>query len=469
VVCLLLCALPLQAKTSTPLLSRLPWSAPSPKLTDSALMDRLERAALRYFWDEADPVSGLIKDRAANWGPDLYHVCNIAPTGLGLGCLAVGARRGWIPRARVVERVRRTLSFVERKVPNDHGWMPRFLEMRTGQRVWNCETSTIDTTLCLWGARLAARLLKDPQVTAVTERLCRRVDWNYVTTRGGTEPGAVLVAHGIDAKGTFLGNNWDNYSEGVLIYFLGLGAPEGALPRSSWAAWRRNWGSYQGQRTYECPCLFTFLMPMALLDVRGLKDPEHSDLWGATVRKVRADQLFCAVHPEARAFIDAAGRCSNLPLFGVSACDGPPGYRAYGAPPGPSEWDGTLHPPMLAATALTSPGPAMRGVRALLTLDAALAREEARSPERRRANQVPLGPREPSGASARGPLRLWGKYGLPGGANLQQRWVARDQIGLDLAIEVLALEDRRTGLPWRALAGDPWVRRAMAKIGSLGR
>jgi len=72
-----------------------PALAPAPAgattFTTPALLDTIQHAAFNYFWNEANPANGLVKDRSAAWSP-----CSIAATGFGLSAITAGwrARRG---------------------------------------------------------------------------------------------------------------------------------------------------------------------------------------------------------------------------------------------------------------------------------------------------------------------------------------------------------------------------------------
>jgi hypothetical protein len=82
---------------------------------DESLLEDLSRRLFRYFWEQADPQTGLVADRArTNGSPhDETHrdVASIAATGFGLTALCIAAERRWIKPAEARERVRATLRF----------------------------------------------------------------------------------------------------------------------------------------------------------------------------------------------------------------------------------------------------------------------------------------------------------------------------------------------------------------------
>ena len=87
-------------------------SSKTNKLTDEQLMDIVQEQTFRYFWDFADPHSGMTKERNTEvW---------ITSGGSGFGVMAiiVGIERNYITREQGLERLlTRRASSVATKVP----------------------------------------------------------------------------------------------------------------------------------------------------------------------------------------------------------------------------------------------------------------------------------------------------------------------------------------------------------------
>src|ERR1700747_3485256 len=68
-------------------------TSPTPSLgdgysgTDDQLLEEIEKAAFLFFWEQADPATGQVKDRALAAGNDTRTVSSIAATGFGLRAL----------------------------------------------------------------------------------------------------------------------------------------------------------------------------------------------------------------------------------------------------------------------------------------------------------------------------------------------------------------------------------------------
>lgn len=102
---------------------------------EQALFDKVQQASFRYFWDGAEPQSGLARERIHLDGNYPSHDPDTITTGGGgFGVLAilVGIERGFIPREDGVERLERIASFLER-ADRFHGAWPHWWEGPSGK------------------------------------------------------------------------------------------------------------------------------------------------------------------------------------------------------------------------------------------------------------------------------------------------------------------------------------------------
>ena len=122
--------------------------------TTAALLDTVQHSSFLYFWSEANPANGLIKDRSTSGSP-----ASIAAVGFGLSSICVGIDHGWVSREAGRDRVLTTLQtfWTEPQgsgangVIGYKGLFYHFLDMNTAVRTWDCELSTIDTALLFAG------------------------------------------------------------------------------------------------------------------------------------------------------------------------------------------------------------------------------------------------------------------------------------------------------------------------------
>src|SRR6185503_18770022 len=85
---------------------------------DDKFLDELERASFLFFWESADPKTGLVKDRSRADGQDAREIASIAATGFGLAALCIAHERKYAPRARIEARVVDTLRFLWSGLPH---------------------------------------------------------------------------------------------------------------------------------------------------------------------------------------------------------------------------------------------------------------------------------------------------------------------------------------------------------------
>src|SRR6202012_2384839 len=81
-------------------------------LTDSALLDVVQRQTFRYFWDFGHPVSGLARERsnvAYDYGNE---VVTTGGSGFGIMGIVVATERKWITREAAVDRMEKIVNFL---------------------------------------------------------------------------------------------------------------------------------------------------------------------------------------------------------------------------------------------------------------------------------------------------------------------------------------------------------------------
>ncbi len=77
---------------------------------DLAFLEEMQHAGCMFFYEQADPVSGQVLDRAANkvstgaMDP-ARRIASIAATGFGLSALCIADQRHYLPTAQIRQRV----------------------------------------------------------------------------------------------------------------------------------------------------------------------------------------------------------------------------------------------------------------------------------------------------------------------------------------------------------------------------
>ena len=244
-----------------------------------------ERRAFDFFWEQANPANGLVKDRSTEGS-----AASIASVGFGLSAITVAVDRGWITRAEGVERTLSTLDFFATCPQSDassgvcgyRGFFYHFLDMQTGLRRGTTELSTIDTALLLGGVLHAARYYDgagaEADIRARADQIWRRVEWDWAANRPplvtlGWKPEAGQGGFAICNGGLC---DWNGYNEAMILYVLGLGSPTHPLPDDAWDAWTAGYGGqWQTQYGYTFltfPPLFGHQYSHTWIDFRNMQD-----------------------------------------------------------------------------------------------------------------------------------------------------------------------------------------------------
>lgn len=413
---LLFAALASAALPSEPQLSR----------SDQAFLEDLSRRSFRYFWEQADPRTGLVLDRArANEVEYTPGVASIAATGFGLTALCIAAEHRWVEPREARERVRATLRFLAGWT-NEHGWFFHFVNSKTGAREWKSEVSSIDTTLLLGGVLTARQFFRnDSEIARLAAQIYDRVDFRWMLAGDST-----LLSHGWRPETGFIKHRWDTYSEHTLLYLLAIGSPTHPIGSDSWYAWKREWIDYDGYRYLSSGApLFTHQYSHAWVDYRGRREdrPPHTDYFQNSVVATRAHRAFCLDLSK-----EFPGYSDNI--WGITASDSPKGYVAWGGPPRHRAIDGTVVPCAAGGSLMFAPDISLPALRAM---------------------------REMFGN------RIYGRYGFVDAFNPNTGWVNSDVIGINVGITLLSAENLRTGNVWRWFMQNKEVRKAMEAIGLL--
>ncbi len=394
--------------------------ASSSLLSDDQFLELVSRRSFDYFWWETNPTNGLTRDRGRNFASsEEARLISVAAVGFALSAYVIGAERGWVPREEALERVRITLrTFAQGPIRNVRGFFPHFVDYFTAQDAPGTEISTIDTALFLAGMITTLEYFDDPEVRELSHAIYERVDWAWA--RNGH---AAFVSHGLRPDGTFFDARWGSFTEGLLIYMLGIGSPSNPLPPEAWQAMNRHVGDYEGH-SFLCEhgfqSIFRYQYPALWFDFLGWRDPASFDYFENVAIATLAMRQYCLRHA------DKFPHSYGPDLWGQGAADGPGDrYMIYGFPPGDpySPVDGTVIPYAIAGSISFLPQHVIRSLRHVY--------DEHRT--------------------------AWGKYGFADSINPTRHFVARDVLGLDQGTILLAIENYRSGLIWKLFMGNEWM------------
>ncbi|HSJ30371.1 MAG TPA: glucoamylase family protein [Longimicrobiales bacterium] len=440
-------------------------SGPTLTPADESFLDEVQERTFGFFWEQANPVNGLVPDR---WPTESFS--SVAAVGFGLPSYAVGIERGWITRDDGADRVLTTLHFLlhapqgpEPAGRTGHnGLFYHFLDMQTGTRFDRVELSTIDTALLMAGVLFSQQYFDgvdedEAYIRALADSLYRRVDWQSMVNNPGR------ISMGWHPETGFIESEWHGYDEAMILLILALGSPTHPVDESLWTTYMSTarWGQFHGQAHIGFAPLFGHQYSHIFIDFRGIQDPfirAHGIDWFENSRRaVLAQREYAIANPMGWTGYDAD-------VWGLTASDGPVDttlvvngtprqfwtYTARGASHTAVRDDGTLVPTAAGGSIPFAPGIAVRALRTM--------RE-----------------RYPA---------VWGEYGFLDAFNPSFQyagiklthgrvvpgtgWVDTDYLGIDQGPILLMAENHRTGLIWNHLRRSTYIREGLRRAGFTG-
>ncbi len=423
-------------------------SASSAQITTEALLDTIQHTAFNFFWNEANPATGLIRDRQNVTSPNSAP-CSIASVGFGLTAICIGVDHGWVSREAAKDRVLTTLKtfwYAPQGSGNAYagnfGLFYHFLDMGTATRTWNSELSTIDTALLLAGIIDMKQYFTGTDSTEtlirnLSDSIYYRMNWNKMRNYN---PGIMLgwtPQNGFaDQNGTPYGE-WVGYNEASLMYIFAMGTPIQAysVAYTGWQKWVSgydyNMKTQYGYLYINFPPLFGHQYSHCWIDFRGIADEwmkaHNLDYFENSRRATLAQRAYSIANP-----LGHKGYSDSL--WGITASDIPPSlhggntYGAHGAPPAQDD-DGTIVPTAPISSIAFAP-----------------------------AEVLPVIKNMWNNYNA----QLWSKYGFRDAFNLDVNWWGPDVIGIDQGPIIIMIENYRNQSVWNRFMKNPDVQRGLA-------
>ncbi len=412
----------------------------SPKLSKEALLTAIQKQTFGYFWDGAEPHSGMALER--------YHVDKEAPrnrggvvttggTGFGVMALLVGIERGFVERAAAVERLDKIVSFLER-ADRFHGAWPHWLNGKTGKvRPFSKKDNGADLveTAYLAQGLLAVRTYLNNGTDAEKalarriDQLWRTIEWDWFR-QGGQN---VLYWHWSPNLGWEMNHQIRGYNECLITYVLAAASPthsiDPAVYHEGWARKGRMRGKtdggdwslglkHNGAGEKGGPLFWAHYSYLGL-DPRGLKD-RYADYWEHNTRHTLLNRQHCIDNPHG--YKGYGERC-----WGLTASYSVKFYAGHS----PKRDLGVITPTAALSSFPYAP-------------DAAMAALEYFYYDRGE--------------------RLWGPYGFFDAFSEQENWYSNGYLAIDQGPIVVMIENHRSALLWKLFMACPEVKQGLIKL-----
>lgn len=405
-----------------------------PTLSDSALLDLVQKQTFKYFWDFAHPVSGMSRERSNEAYGYGNEVVTTGGTGFGVMSVIVATDRKWIGRDTAARFLLKMVNFLL-KADSYHGVFPHWLNGATGKTIpfsRKDDGADLVESSYLFQGLLCVRQYFNGN-TPIENELRNRIgwlwgeiEWNWFTN-GGQE---VLYWHWSPNNGWAMNFPVRGFNECLIMYVLAASAER--YPVSP-AVYHRGWAESNffknGKEFYgiKLPLGFDYGGPLFFshysfmgLDPRNLKD-RYANYWEQNRNHTLINREHCVRNPGK--FKGYGPDC-----WGLTASDAVNGYDAHS----PTNDHGTISPTAALSAFPYTPEYSMQALRHFY---------------------YDLGP------------KIWGEYGFVDAFNETKNWQAKSYLAIDQGPIIVMIENYRSGLLWKLFMSCPEVQGGLKKLG----
>ncbi len=415
---------------------------------DTALFRLVQQQSFQYFWDGAEPVSGLGRERFhvdGNYPANDKNVVTSGGAGFGVMAILVAIDRGFVTREAGRKQLEKIVHFLE-TADRFHGAWPHWWNGETGKvkpfgRKDNggdlVETSYMIQGLLCVRQYFQTGNTEEKALAARVDQLWKEVDFNWY--RNGKN---VLYWHWSPEYGWEMNFPVRGYNECLIMYVLAASSPTHSIPA---AVYHEGWADngkikdvnkpdgiaanypyklqmkHQGDAWNGGPLFWAHYSYLGL-DPRGLKD-QYADYWAENRNQALINYQWCV--------------------------DNPKKFKGYG----PENWGLTSS---YSTVGYAGHAPTMDRDIGVISPTAALS-------------SFPYTPKESMAAMKHwyGNLKdkLWGPYGFYDAFSEQSNWFLPHYLAIDQGPIVVMMENYRTGLLWNLFMSCPEIKTGLKKLG----
>ncbi|UFH31963.1 beta-glucosidase [Chryseobacterium sp. C-71] len=288
-------------------------------ISDEQLMDKVQKDALKYFWDYAEPNSMLGRERyhEDNIYPDNdKHVITTGGSGFGLATILVGVERGFISRKDAVKRLNTMMDFLAKADRHKGAWS-HWINGETGTTVPFGKKDNggdlVETAFLTTGIIQVREYFKngnaeEKALAKKCDELWKGIQWNWYT-KGGEK---VLYWHWSPNYQWEMNFPLQGYNECLITYILAASSPTYSIDAETYyKGWTRN-GTYlsdkekyglpmyvkhNGAEEYGGPLFWAHYSYIGL-DPTNLSDKLIKNYFDLNKNQVLIDYKYCVENPK---------------------------------------------------------------------------------------------------------------------------------------------------------------------------
>jgi hypothetical protein len=407
--------------------------------SDVALLDTVQRQTFNYFWDGAEPTSGLARER--------IHMDNVYPThdkdiitiggsGFGLMAILVGVERGFITRQQALERYEKSIGFLE-KADRFHGAWPHWLTPDGKMTPFSKKDNggdLVETAFLMQGLLTVMEYFKDgndreKQLAVKIQKLWEEVEWDWYTQ--GED---VLYWHWSPKYKWEMDFPVGGYNEALIMYILAAASPTHPIQKEVYEkGWARKGAiakdtvfyglntvlnHYEHDQAPVGPLFWAHYSYLGL-NPKGLTD-QYGDYWKLNQNHALIHYKYALDNPD-----NHEGYGENL--WGLTSSYSMKGYAGHR----PDKDLGVISPTAALSSMPYTPDKSMGFLRHLYTEQDSLI----------------------------------GKYGPYDAFSLENDWYVPRYLAIDQGPIPVMIENHRSGLLWKRFMKNKDVQNGLKKLG----
>jgi hypothetical protein len=404
--------------------------------TDEALLDMTQRYTTRYFYNLAEPVSGMARERSNDANGEIVTT---GGTGFGIMALVAGAERQYLNRKDAFGAILKIVSFLER-VERFHGAWAHWYDAESGKPFsfskYDDGGDLVETAFLVQGLLTAREYFRagDADERLLSNRITQlweSVEWNWYTQ--GTDS---LYWHWSKNYGWKMNHRIKGFDETMITYILAASSPTYPIERKVYETSYKNSSYYYNGKSYYGikldlgmelggPLFFTHYSFLGL-NPHGLND-SSTDYFERNKAHTLIHRAYAMANPG-----NHVGLGEKLWGF-TSSDDALVGYTSHH--PGTNDENGTISPTAALSSIVYTPTESMEVLKTLYYV---------------------------YGKKTFGSCGFYDSFN-PGLYDGQQ--VVKSYLAIDQGPIAVMIENYRSGLIWKLFMQNPEIQAGLTKLG----
>lgn len=412
-------------------------------ISDDSLMTLVQYRTFQYFWEGAEPTSGMARERIhidGDYPQNDQNVVTTGGSGFGLMAILVGIERGFITRDEGLKRLDKIVDYLA-KADRFHGIWSHWIEGETGKaKPFGRDDDggdLVESAFLAQGLLTVRQYFQNdhPSEKLLVEKinqLWEEMEWSWYIKKGDN----VLLWHWSPSIGFQKNHPIKGYDETLITYILAASSPNYPITEEVYHdGWARKgeiafnaepYGHllelrHNGAEELGGPLFWAHYSYLGL-DPRGLKD-RYADYWRQNVNHTLANRAWCLENP-----LGFAGYGEKS--WGLTASYSVNGYAAHA--PGENKDKGVISPTAALSSFPYTPEYSMEAMRFWF---------------------------ESYGD------KLFGPYGFYDAYSEEEDWFPQRYLAIDQGPIVVMIENHRSGLLWDLFMSAPEVKGGLVKLG----